>query len=600
MPFSKYRPYCGSVAVMTILAIIDGQARRTHAVLAAEALRKAASNRNRSIEIDLRVVGSASPEPDTRMISTLLLVGEGESDSTYLDIADKLSGFPKHTTTLDTILADADLVLDNIGDVQSSPSASLDGKPAKGGRIVAITSCPTGIAHTFMAAEGLQQGAAAHGCMIRVETQGSVGARDALSAEEIASADLVIIAADTQVDLSRFTGKRLFKTGTKAAIRDGAALITEAFAQASLWGQDNREQAAPSTSDRSKDNATPPRTGPYKHLMTGVSFMLPVVVAGGILIAMAFALGGVNVTDASQAGTLAHALFLIGAKSAFPLIVPVLAGYIAYSVADRPGIAPGLTGGMIASSMGAGFLGGILAGFIAGYSTAFFNRWIKLGRNLDGLKPVLILPVLGSLVTGLAMMYGVGDPAAHLLSALTHWLQTLQGSSAILLGLLLGGMMAIDMGGPINKAAYTFSVGLLASGIYTPMAAVVIAGMTPPLGMALATRLYPNRFTTQEREAGKAASILGLAFITEGVIPFAAADPLRVLPATAGGAAIAGAISMACDVQMRVPHGGVFVLPIPNAISHPLWYLAALAVGTIITAVLAGLLKKKRPTEAVL
>ncbi|WP_425350945.1 PTS fructose transporter subunit IIC [Methylobacterium aquaticum] len=327
--------------------------------------------------------------------------------------------------------------------------------------------------------------------------------------------------------------------------------------------------------------------------MTGVSFMLPFVVAGGLLIALAFAFGGIDAMSAANTGSLGFALGEIGAKAAFALIVPALAGYIAFSIADRPGIAPGMIGGMLAANLNAGFLGGIVAGFIAGYTVSFLSRSIRLPKTLEGLKPVLILPLIGTLVTGLLMVYVVGVPVAALLAALTGWLKGMQGTSALVLGLILGGMMALDMGGPINKAAYASSAALISSGIYTPMAAVMLAGMTPPLGIALATRLFPGRFSAQEREAGTAAAVLGAAFITEGAIPFAAADPLRVIPALVAGSAVAGALSMTLGVALRVPHGGLFVLPIPNAITPVLGAVVALAVGTVITAVLVGLLKRR-------
>jgi PTS system fructose-specific IIC component len=456
-------------------------------------------------------------------------------------------------------------------------------------RIVAVTSCPTGIAHTFMAAEGLQQGADQLGHAIRVETQGSVGAGTPLTAQEIAQADVVIIAADREVDRARFAGKRVFASNTKPAISGGAALITRALAEASVQagGQAETRDAAPAKAER---------TGPYKHLMTGVSFMLPFVVAGGLLIALAFALGGIHANDDAAAGTLAHSLFEIGAKGGFALIVPALAGYIAYSIADRPGIAPGMIGGMIAASQGAGFLGGIVAGFIAGYGVEALNRAIRLPRNLAGLKPMLILPLLGTLLTGLLMVYAVGTPVAAVLAFLTEWLRGMQGSSAIALGLILGAMMAFDMGGPVNKASYAFSVGLIASQVYTPMAATMAAGMTPPLGIALATVLFRNRFSAEERDGAGATAVLGLAFITEGAIPFAARDPLRMIPAFVAGSALAGAISMAMGVELRVPHGGIFVLPIPGAVTHLAAYALAIAAGTLTTAVLAGLLR--RPVTA--
>ncbi len=459
--------------------------------------------------------------------------------------------------------------------------------------IVAITSCPTGIAHTFMAAEGLEQGAAKLGHTIKVETQGSVGAQNQLSAEDIARADIVIIAADTSIDKSRFSGKRLFETGTKAAINDGAALVTTALAQAQVL------QAAASSSGSyaeqvkdAKAQQSAARTGPYKHLMTGVSYMIPFVVAGGLLIAIGFGLGGIYVYDDAHKGTLGQILFLIGAKSGFALMVPILSGYIAYSIADRPGLAPGMISGMIAGAIGAGFLGGIAGGFIAGYTVKWLNQTIKLPRTLEGLKPVLILPLLGTTIVGLLMYYVVGEPVAAILAAISTWLKAMQGSSALLLGVLLGGMMAFDMGGPVNKAAYAFATGLIASEIYAPMAAVMAAGMTPPLGIALATFVFRNRFSNDEREAGKAAAALGISFITEGAIPFAAKDPFRVIPSIMVGSAITGALSMVFGCELRVPHGGVFVLPMPNAVTGLGTYIVAILIGTVVTAVLLGALKK--------
>ncbi|AUH50435.1 PTS fructose transporter subunit EIIBC [Chromobacterium sp. ATCC 53434] len=544
---------------MDIAAIIRAGARSTQALLAAEALRQAARRQGRSIEIEI----DKQPALDEAALSKAGLI-------LLVDCADDTrgAGRPARRTTLDAVLADPAAQLEAALDTLS---------------IVAVTGCPTGIAHTFMAAEGLVQGAKALGHAIRVETQGSVGAQDALTATEIAAADLVLIAADTQVALERFAGKRLFASGTKAAIGDGQALIRRAIDEARPCA--GAAQAAEPSREKSKD-------GPYKHLMTGVSFMLPFVTAGGILIALAFALGGIYAFDDAHKGTLAWSLFQIGAKSAFALMVPILAGYIAYSIADRPGIAPGMVGGMLAAGLGAGFLGGIVAGFIAGYLTRELNRRIRLGPQLDGLKPVLILPVLGTLLTGLLMLYVVGQPVASLLAALTSALKGMQGGSALLLGAILGAMMAFDMGGPVNKAAYAFATGLIASQVYTPMAAVMAAGMTPPLGIALATRLFADRFSADEREAGKAAGVLGLAFISEGAIPFAARDPLRVIPALMAGSALAGAISMSVGAELKVPHGGVFVLPIPNAVEHLGGYLAALAAGTALTAVMLRLLKQ--------
>jgi fructose PTS system EIIBC or EIIC component len=455
--------------------------------------------------------------------------------------------------------------------------------------IVAVTSCPTGIAHTFMAAEGLQRGAEALGHTIKVETQGSVGAQNTLTEADVRNADLVIIAADAKVDLSRFTSKPLYETSTKAAIHDGQAVVKDALATAT---------SRPATKDyvaavqEAKAAQAKSRTGVYKHLMTGVSYMIPFVVAGGLMIALAFALGGIYVFKDTH-NSLGWALFQIGAPSAFALMVPILAGFIAYSIADRPGLAPGMVGGMLAASSGAGFLGGIVAGLIAGYSVYWLNKWIVLPRNLAGLKPVLILPLLGAAIVGLLMIYVIGTPVHLALVALTAWLSGLQTGSAIVLGLILGAMMAFDMGGPINKSAYAFAVGLLGSQVYMPMAAVMAAGMVPPLGLALATFLFKNRFTADEQEAGKAAVALGLSFITEGAIPFAARDPFRVIPSIMVGSAVTGALSMFFQCQLRVPHGGIFVLPIPNAVTNLPMYILAIAVGTVVTAGALFVLKRR-------
>ncbi|UQA72622.1 fructose-specific PTS transporter subunit EIIC [Stenotrophomonas maltophilia] len=555
--------------------VIAAGERSIEAVLAAEALRRAARQQGLELAIEIRSdqgVTGALPATQAAAATQLLLVGDGEADAARFGNAQVVRA------SLGEVLDDPLAVLAQLAATSATAPTADAGK-----HIVAVTSCPTGIAHTFMAAEGLQQAAKALGHAIRVETQGSVGAQDALSDEEIAAADLVLIAADREVDLSRFAGKRLFKSGTKPAINDGQNLIRKALAEAGV-------QAGTEVSGRTTEKAK--ATGPYKHLMTGVSFMLPFVTAGGLLIALAFALGGIYAFDDAHKGTLAWSLFQIGAKSGFMLMVPALAGYIAYSIADRPGIAPGMIGGLVAVNMDAGFIGGILAGFIAGYGVHWINRALRLPRSLEGLKPVLILPVLGTLLVGLLMMYVIGTPVAGLLAWLTDWLRGMQGSSAILLGLLLGGMMAVDMGGPVNKASYAFSTALISSQVYTPMAATMIGGMTPPLGIALATWLFSNRFTAEERGTAGAAGVLGLSFVTEGAIPYAARDPLRTIPALILGSAVAGAISMAAGVELKVPHGGVFVLPIPNAVTHLGVYLLALVAGVAVTAVALRVLKK--------
>lgn len=567
-----------------LLAVVGGGDLSTHAVLAAEALRKAAGRRNAPLALEIRGKGGGNPIPEATIAQAkaVLLVGEGDLGE------GRFGALTRARAAIDDVLTDVNAVLDRLlAGASAAPGAAA--AAAAPIRIVAITSCPTGIAHTFMAAEGLQSSAKALGHDIRVETQGSVGARDALTPTEIAAADVVIIAADTGVDRARFAGKRLYATNTKAAIRDGKGLIATALVEAQL--QDTG--AATEAAGPARPAAAEKKAGAYKHLMTGVSFMLPFVVAGGLLIALAFAFGGIDAMKPENAGTLGYALGEIGAKAAFALIVPALAGYIAYSIADRPGIAPGMIGGMLAANLQAGFLGGIAAGFIAGTVTAFLNKQIRLHRNLEGLKPVLILPLLATTITGLLMVYVVGVPVAAVLAALTDWLKGMQGASALVLGLVLGGMMAVDMGGPINKAAYASSAALLSSGVDAPMAAVMLGGMTPPLGIALATRLFPNRFTKPEREAGGAAAVLGAAFITEGAIPFAAADPLRVIPSMVAGSAVAGAIALTSGVTLKVPHGGLFVLPIPNAVTNLPGALIALVAGTLVTGLLVGLLKKR-------
>ena len=452
--------------------------------------------------------------------------------------------------------------------------------------LVGVTSCPTGIAHTFMAAKALENGAKELGYTIKVETRGSVGAKNELTAEEIERADAVVVAADASVETARFAGKRLLETGTKAAIKDSPGLIQSALAL---------EPSAASAAGGMKTPAKKERSGVYKHLMTGVSHMLPMVVAGGLLIALSFAIGGIYAGEAE--GTFGWALMQIGGASAFALFIPVLAGFIAFSIADRPGLTPGLIGGMLASTVGAGFLGGLAAGFFAGYLTRWLNQKINLPESLAGLKPVLILPLLTSLIVGLSMIYLIGPPVKVVLDVLSDWLNNMQEGSALVLGLILGGMMAFDMGGPVNKSAYTFSVGLLASQIYAPMAAVMAAGMVPPLACALAANLFRDRFTLDEREASKATAVLGISFITEGAIPYAAADPMRVIPCTMLGSAVTGAISMVLGCKLLVPHGGIFVLAIPNAITHGLGYLGAIVAGTLVSA--GALYFAKRRTRTV-
>ncbi|MGR5551858.1 PTS fructose transporter subunit IIBC [Vibrio alfacsensis] len=448
-------------------------------------------------------------------------------------------------------------------------------------KIVAITACPTGVAHTFMAAEALEEEGKRRGHQIKVETRGSVGAKNQLTDQEIADADLVIIAADIEVPLDRFNGKKMYRTKTGPALKKTAEEMDKAFEQATVYQHSGASSAS---------SATDEKKGAYKHLMTGVSHMLPVVVAGGLIIALSFVFG---IEAFKEQGTLAAALMKIGGDSAFALMIPVLAGYIAFSIADRPGLAPGLVGGMLASSTGAGFLGGIAAGFIAGYAAKFLADKVTLPQSMEALKPILIIPFVATLFTGLVMIYIVGGPVSGIMNALTDFLNNMGSDSAVLLGIILGAMMCFDLGGPVNKAAYAFGVGLLASHTYAPMAAIMAAGMVPALGMGLATFIAQNKFEQTEREAGKASFVLGLCFISEGAIPFAAKDPMRVIPACMAGGALTGALSMLFGAKLMAPHGGLFVLLIPNAISPVLMYLAAIAAGTAVTGFTYAFLKNK-------
>ena len=577
-----------------IVAVTSCPTGIAHTIMAAEGLEQAAKQLGHDIQVETQgSVGTRNTltESDIAAADVVIIAADTRVDTARF--IDK----PLYETSTEPAIRDGAGVIEAA--LASVPAAATPATvPAASLKIVAITSCPTGIAHTFMAAEGLEQGAQSQGHAIKVETQGSVGAKNTLTAEDIAAADLVIIAADTQVDKTRFAGKRLHEASTKAAIHDGAELVRKAIAEAKVAGGAAGGESYDDQVKQAKAQQTAARTGVYKHLMTGVSYMLPFVVAGGLLIAVSFALGGINVYDDAHKGTLGWTLFQIGAKAGFALMVPILAGYIAYSIADRPGITPGMIGGMIAATIGSGFLGGIAAGFLAGYIVKFLSDNLPLPRTLAGLKPVLILPLLGTTIVGLLMYYVVGEPVAAALAAITSWLKEMQGSNAAFLGLLLGAMMAFDMGGPINKAAYAFATGLITSQtdpIYGPMAAVMAAGMTPPLGLALAALLFKNRFSLDEREAAGATAALGISFITEGAIPYAAKDPLRVIPALMIGSAITGAISMWFGCQLKVPHGGVFVLPIPNAVVNLGPYMIAILVGTLVTT--AALFFLKRPIE---
>lgn len=457
-------------------------------------------------------------------------------------------------------------------------------------RIVAVTACPTGVAHTFMAAEAIETEAKKRGLWVKVETRGSVGAGNAITPEEVEQADLVIVAADIEVDLAKFAGKPMYRTTTGLALKKTAQELDKAMVEA--------KPCQPAGQSKSPADAAKKESGggAYRHLLTGVSYMLPMVVAGGLCIALSFAFG---IKAFEVKGTLAAALMQIGGGSAFALMVPVLAGFIAFSIADRPGLTPGLIGGMLAVSGGSGFIGGIIAGFLAGYVAKLISTKLKLPPSMEALKPILIIPLVSSLIVGLAMIYLIGTPVAALLNWLTHWLQTMGTANAVLLGAILGAMMCTDMGGPVNKAAYAFGVGLLSTQTYAPMAAIMAAGMVPPLAMGIATLVARNKFDKGQREGGKAALVLGLCFISEGAIPFAARDPMRVLPCCIVGGAVTGAISMAVGAKLMAPHGGLFVLLIPGAITPVLGYLIAIVAGTLVAGLSYAVLKRPEGEVAV-
>lgn len=453
--------------------------------------------------------------------------------------------------------------------------------------IVAVTACPTGIAHTYMAADSLKAKAAEMGVDIKVETRGSSGAKNVLTPEEIENAVAVIVAADTKVEMDRFNGKHVLETPVADGIRKPQQLIEKALKQdAPVF------QGSGKTSNENETKGRGVGSTIYKHLMNGVSNMLPFVVGGGILIAISFMFGFNSANpDDPTFNPIAAALMTIGGGNAFALMVPVLAGFIAMSIADRPGFAAGMVGGMLAASGGAGFLGGLVAGFLAGYVVVGLKKlFAGLPASIEGIKTILIYPLLGIALTGFIMIYVINKPVGALNTAITEWLSGLGTGNAIVLGILLGLMMAFDMGGPVNKAAYVFGTGLIANGVYEPMAAIMAAGMVPPLGIAIATTLFKNKFTKEDREAGKVNYVMGLSFITEGAIPFAAADPIRVIPSVMAGSAVAGALSMMFSIGLRAPHGGVFVIPLVDG--NWLLYLLAVVVGSVVSALLLGFLKK--------
>jgi len=571
---------------MKLIAVTACPTGVAHTFMAAEALQRQAEVMGHEISVETQgAQGTGTPLDPADIESAAGVIVAAD---VHVDMA-RFAGMPMiAVSTSEAIRSTSSVIERLVGEVPGTASV----EPVSH-HLVAITSCPTGIAHTFMAAEGLQRAAEGMGHVIKVETQGSVGAKNVLTAADVAAADAVIIAADTKVDLARFAGKRIYETGTKEALKHGDAVVAKALASTTIC-ESGAAAVAPDADGDAPAGARAALKQVYQHLMTGVSYMLPFVVAGGLMIAISFAVN-IHANDPANATTFAGRLFTIGG-AALTLFLPVFAGYISFSIADRPGLVPGFIGGYLASQVGAGFLGALLAGFFAGYVTRELANRIKLPQSMAGLKPVLILPLLGTLVTGLVMYYVIGGPVSWVQDHLTTWLSGLQGSNAVVLGLILGAMMAADMGGPLNKVAYTFAVGLIGSGVTAPMAAVMAAGMTPPIGLALATKVFPDRWTHDEHGSAAPALVLGLSFITEGAIPFAARDPLRVIPALMVGSATAGAISMGADSSTSVPHGGVFDLFVPGAVAGPLVWLLAVVAGTVVTA--GVLFVTKRPIVA--
>ena len=532
-----------------------------------------------------------------------LIAAPNTEDNVHLQVLSKLSVMlmDEHFTNSLINANSVDEFLSIIDDAEAVKDANNEPKKeekvSSGAFIVAVTACPTGIAHTYMAAEALEKKAKELGYQIKVETRGSGGAKNVLTEDEIAKAAGVIVACDTKVPTDRFDGKKVIECQVSDGINKAEELVKRAAA-----GDAPVFKASGKASDTQQSTGGKESVAHqiYKHLMNGVSHMLPFVVGGGILIAIAFLIDGfcvdINSLPADQRsnfGTIteAAALFKGIGGIAFGCMLPILSGFIAMSIADRPGLAVGFVGGAIAANGTSGFLGALVAGFLAGYTVLLLKKILdKLPESLDGMKPVLLYPLLGIFIVGVIMQFVVEPPIGALNVAINEGLKGLNGSSAVLLGALLGGMMSVDMGGPVNKAAYVFGTASIAAGNYNIMAAVMIGGMVPPIAIALATLFFKNKFTAEQRKAGPTNFIMGLSFITEGAIPFAASDPLRVIPACVVGSAVAGALSMAFGCTLMAPHGGIFVVP---TIGNPVMYLIALLVGSVISCVLLGLLKKK-------
>ncbi len=548
---------------------------------------------------------SLDGEPVTLLF---LIAAPNTKDNVHLDVLSKLSVMlmdENFTTSLRNaksvdeflqIIDAADESAKSIDDRLSDTGITTEEK--KGFKLLAVTSCPTGIAHTYMAAEALEKAARAADCQIKIETRGSAGAKNVLTAEEIEAADCIIVAADAKVPMDRFNGKKVISCQVSDGIGKADQLVKQAMSgNVEVFHGESSETTTAVTGKESAAHKI------YTQLMNGVSHMLPFVVGGGILIAIAFLIDGLNVDinalpadQRSNFGTITPiaAMFKNIGGVAFGLMLPVLAGFIGMAIGDRPALALGFVGGMLAANGKSGFLGALVAGFLAGYLILGLRKICdKLPDAIEKLAPVLIYPVVGILIMGLAMNFVVEPIMGGINTGLNNFLSGMGDSSRVVLGLILGGMMAIDMGGPFNKAAYVFGTAAITAGNYDIMAAVMIGGMTPPCAIALATLLFKNKFTKEERDAGPTNFIMGLAFITEGAIPFAASDPLHVLPSCIIGSALAGALSMAFHCTLMAPHGGIFVFPV---VGNAVMYLVALVAGTVVSALLLGVLKKKVTT----
>lgn len=516
----------------------------------------------------------------------MIAASEGANNE-HLETLSRLSTLLMDTDFRQTLL-DAKSEADIINAINEKEAEKLAEETntnlAKGSKkVLAITGCPTGIAHTYMAADGLKAKAKELGIEIKVETNGSGGVKNRLTETEIAEADAIIVAADTKVEMNRFSGKPVIQTGVTDGIRKPQQLLEEAISgNVPLF----------KGSGKSTENSGSSKGSFYKHLMNGVSNMLPFVVGGGILIAMSF-LFGIHSADPNHPSyhPIAEMLMTIGGGNAFHLMVPVLAAFIAMSIADRPGFAPGMVGGLIAATGGGGFLGGLIAGFLAGYLVVFLQYLLKnLPRSIEGIKTILLYPVLSILLTGIVML-GIVGPLSSFNRMLEGWLGGMGTTNAIFLGIILGAMMALDMGGPINKAAFTFGIAMIDAGNFGPHAAIMAGGMVPPLGIALATFMFKRKFTKQERDAGKTNIIMGASFITEGAIPFAAADPARVIPSIVVGSAVAGGLSMLFNIGLPAPHGGALVFWTLEG--SWILYTLAILIGAFVSALMLGILKKK-------